>query len=250
MNFFIHVICKFRDPSILVRLPLRFLLSCSIPNPQSAIDWPSFPFSHQFHNTSSTARIRGKWSKEDNRYLKEDAANIAPFLLRLKENESKRYFRIVETIRLILPFFADFELDVDDNSILLKWRERNCDRIFDASQAADGMLRAIALVTLLLQPERNLPDVLLLDEPELGLHPYAINVVGGLIRSVSTKTQVVVATQSMPLIDCFEPNDIVVVNRKDRESSFQRLDEKTLEDWLQEYSLSELWEKNVIGGRP
>jgi predicted ATPase len=108
----------------------------------------------------------------------------------------------------------------------------------------------MALVTLLLQPERDLPDVLILDEPELGLHPYAINVVGGLIRSVSNKTQVIVATQSMPLVDCFEPNDIVVVDRKERESLFRRLDEKALEEWLLDYSLSELWEKNVIGGRP
>jgi predicted ATPase len=112
------------------------------------------------------------------------------------------------------------------------------------------MLRVIALVTLLLQPEKDLPDVLILDEPELGLHPYAIVVIGGLIRSVSTRNQVIVATQSMPLIDCFEPNDIVVVDRKDRESQFRRLDAKALEEWLEDYSLSELWEKNVIGGRP
>ncbi len=132
----------------------------------------------------------------------------------------------------------------------MSWRERNSDRVFNASQAADGMLRVMALVTLLLQPERDLPDVLILDEPELGLHPYAINVVGGLIRSISTQTQVIVATQSMPLIDCFKPRDIVVVERKGRESEFRRLDEKALVEWLDDYSLSELWEKNVLGGRP
>jgi predicted ATPase len=134
--------------------------------------------------------------------------------------------------------------------MLLSWREKGSDRVFNASQAADGMLRVMALVTLLLQPERDLPDVLILDEPELGLHPYAINVIGGLIRSISNQTQVIVATQSMPLVDCFEPKDIVVVERQGRQSTFSRLDYPALEDWLQEYSLSELWEKNVIGGRP
>ena len=175
---------------------------------------------------------------------------MAPFLWRLKRQENKYYQRIIETTRLILPFFADFELEPEKGSLLLSWRERNSDRVFNASQAADGMLRIIALVTLLLQPERDLPGVLILDEPELGLHPYAINIIGGLIRSASIKTQVIVATQSMPLIDCFEPQNVVVVERQERESKFQRLDDKALRDWLKNYSLSELWEKNVIGGRP
>ena len=118
------------------------------------------------------------------------------------------------------------------------------------SQASDGMLRVIALVTLLLQPEQDLPDVLILDEPELGLHPYAINIVGGLIRAVATKIQVIVATQSMPLVDCFEPEDIVIVERKGRSSVFRQLDAEALGEWLEDYSLSELWEKNVLGGRP
>ena len=205
---------------------------------------------HQFHNTSDTARMRTKWSAYDNRYLKEDAANIAPVLLRLREGRSPYYRRIVDTIRLILPFFSDFELVADNGHILLAWRERSSDQVFDVSQASDGMLRVIALVTLLLQPEEDLPDVLILDEPELGLHPYAITVIGGLIASVSMETQVIVATQSMALIDCFEPADIVVAERKGRASTFKHLDVDALNEWLDDYSLSELWEKNVVGGRP
>lgn len=205
---------------------------------------------YQFHNTSDTARIRGKWYINDNRWLKEDAANIAPVLFRLRESDSRCYQRIVDTIRLILPFFSDFELAPRYNSLLLNWRERNSDQVFGVSQASDGMLRVIALVTLLLQPEQDLPDVLILDEPELGLHPYAINIVGGLIRAVATKIQVIVATQSMPLVDCFEPEDIVIVERKGRSSAFRQLDAEALGEWLEDYSLSELWEKNVLGGRP
>ena len=205
---------------------------------------------YQFHNTSDTARMRSKWHVHDNRWLKEDAANIAPVLLRLRESDSKYYQRIVDTIRLILPFFSDFDLEPHYESLLLNWRERNSDQVFSVSQASDGMLRVVALVTLLLQPEQDLPDVLILDEPELGLHPYAINVIGGLIRAVATRIQVIVATQSMPLVDCFEPTDIVVVEREGRSSTFRRLDAEALGGWLEDYSLSELWEKNVIGGRP
>ena len=205
---------------------------------------------YQFHNTSETARMRTKWRVTDNRYLREDAANIAPMLLRLRDSHSWHYRRIVETARLILPFFSDFELEPDNGHLLLRWRESASGEVFDVSQAADGMLRIIVLVTLLLQPKEDLPDVLILDEPELGLHPYAINVIGGLIGGVSLSTQVILATQSAPLVDCFEPADIVVVERNGNGSTFNRLDSDALSAWLEHYSLSELWAKNVIGGRP
>ena len=205
---------------------------------------------YQFHNTADTARIRGKWRINDNRYLKEDAGNIAPFLYRLRERESWHYRRVVDTIRLILPFFSDFELVDEYGHMLLAWREQDSDQVFDASQASDGMLRVIALVTLLLQPEQTLPDVLILDEPELGLHPYGIAVVGGLIGALSKTIQVIIATQSPALVDCFEPEDIVVVQREGRKSVFRHLDSEKLAEWLDNYSISELWEKNVLGGQP
>lgn len=208
--------------------------------------WPV----HQFSDTSSTSRIRNKWSVDDGVRLKEDAANLAPFLYRLQEYQPKYYQRIVETIRLILPFFADFELQPEFDSILPRWLERGTDRVFGVSQAADGMLRAMALVALLRQPEEDLPDILILDEPELGLHPYAIELLGAMQRSVSHHVQVIVATQSVSLVDRFEPDDIVVVDRVGRESIFRRLKDADLAEWREDYTLSELWEKNVLGGRP
>jgi len=205
---------------------------------------------YQFHNTSETANIRQRWSIEENRYLREDGGNLAPFLLRLKENEPIHYQRIVETISQIAPFFINFVLEPVSNFVILQWRERQINLVFSSHQASDGTLRTMALVTLLLQPQNNLPDVLILDEPELGLHPYAINIIGGLIKSVSEHCQVIIATQSPQLIDCFEPEDIIVVERKNSRSDFKRLNSSVLEGWLEEYSLSELWNKNVIGGRP
>ncbi len=205
---------------------------------------------YQFHDTSSTSRIRNKWDVEDGRWLKEDAANLAPFLYRLKNHEPPYYQRIVESLRSILPFFADFEFEPEYGKLLLKWRERGTDRIFNSSQAADGMLRVMALLALLQQPEKDLPDVLFLDEPELGLHPYAIEVLAGLIHSVSKHVQVVVATQSVSLLDRFEPHEVVVTERNGRESTFRRLSAAELSEWREQYTLSELWEKNVLGGRP
>lgn len=205
---------------------------------------------HQFHNTSRTARMKEKWSVEDGRWLKEDAANLAPFLYRLRNEHHAYYHRIVETLRATLPFFADFVLEPEHGRILLQWREMGSDVLFDASQASDGMLRFLALVALLRQPENDLPSVLILDEPELGLHPHAVDVLVGLIQSISIRVQVIVATQSASLVDRFNPSDIVVVEREGRCSTFRRLNEADYQDWLDEYTLSELWEKNVIGGRP
>ena len=205
---------------------------------------------YQFHNTSQTARIRNKWSVADNRGLKEDGGNLASFLLRLQQAQRAYYRRIEDTIRLLLPFFAAFELYPEFNNVLLRWREIGSDQVFDVSRASDGMLRAMALVALLLQPEDELPTVLILDEPELGLHPHAIEVLAGLIRSASKHVQVIIATQSVSLLDPFEPDDVVVVNRTGRETSFNRLNGAALKDWLESYTLSELWEKNVVGGRP
>jgi predicted ATPase len=204
---------------------------------------------YQFHNTSETARMRGKWDIEDASFLKEDAANLGPFLLRLREDYSGAYRRIVETIRQIAPFFSDFVLEPKHGSVLLQWREEGTDVVFGAHQASDGTLRTMALVTLLLQPEENLPGVVILDEPELGLHPQAIQIVAGLLKSTSHRTQIVLATQSMAFVDQFAPEHIVVVERHQRQSSFRRLDAEKLKDWLQDYSLSELWEKNVVGDR-
>lgn len=205
---------------------------------------------YQFHNTSFTARIRSKWGVHDNKWLREDAGNIAPVLLRLKQEDKGFYRRIVDSIRLLLPFFSDFELEPDNGHLILAWRERESDLLFTASQASDGMLRIMALVVLLLQPEKDLPTALILDEPELGLHPYAVNVIAGLMRAVSVRTQVILATQSTAFVDCFEPSDVVVVEREGRSTCFRRLDTDGLGAWLEEYSLSELWDKNVIGGRP
>ena len=206
----------------------------------------------QFHDTSETSRMRTKadvkfWQPVHARRRQYRGCSILPEKERGQLLSTHRRYLAVESC----PFSPILYWNPIMISCCLLWRERDSDQIFNGSQAADGMLRTFALVTLLLLPDEMLPNLLILDEPELGLHPYAINVIGGLIRAVSTKTQVIVATQSTAFVDCFDPGDIVVVEREGRESTFRRLeDTKELQEWLKEYSLSELWEKNVIGGRP
>jgi len=203
---------------------------------------------HQFHNTSLTSRMKWRWNVEDNYRLKEDAANLGPFLLRLREQESAAYQRIVETVRLVFPLFSDFELNVVGGTMMLQWKEKGSDVVFSSHQAADGLLRFFAMAALLLQPAATMPGVLVIDEPELGLHPHALEVLGGLLHKASTSTQVIVSTQSVPLLSQFEPDDVVAVERRDGASHFQRLSADKLAAWLDDYTLGELWQKNYIEG--
>jgi predicted ATPase len=205
---------------------------------------------HQFHNTSETARIRQRSNVHDDWSLKEDGANLAPFLLRIREQHPKHYHRITETLRQIAPFFADFVLTPERETMLLRWREVGSDVVFGPHQASDGTLRAMALVALLMQPTDEMPSVIILDEPELGLHPRAISILAGLLQTASMHSQVIVATQSPVLLDHFEPEQVIVAEREGSESVFRRLDRFKLESWLEEYTLSDLWDKNVLGGRP
>ncbi len=208
---------------------------------------------YHFHDTSSTARVIQYCYIGDSRSLLPDGANLAAVLLRLREENRTVYHRIVATIRLVAPFFQDFDLEPagpNKIEVILNWRDRGSDQVFGPHQLSDGTLRAMCLITLLMQPEDELPDLIIVDEPELGLHPYALNVVASLFKKASHHTQVLVSTQSSSFIDNFEPEDVVVVNREGRESRFERLDAARLEAWLEEYSLGEVWEKNVIGGGP
>lgn len=205
---------------------------------------------YQFHNTTTTSGMRLKWSTADGRYLKEYGQNLGSFLFRMQTEDRAYYNRVIKYLRLVLPFFDDFDLYDEFGMVLLRWKEKGTTKVFNAGQASDGMLRTIALVALLGQNPVNLPSVVFLDEPELGLHPAAIDVLAGLIKAVSTHCQVFVATQSVSLVNNFNPEDLVVIERKGRDSVYHRPNNEELEAYLHEYSTGEIWEKNIIGGRP
>jgi predicted ATPase len=153
----------------------------------------------------------------------------------------------------VAPFLDDFSLEpvrANPNTIKLEWKHKTSDQYFGASSLSDGTLRFIALSTLFLQPADQRPSVILVDEPELGLHPYAIGILASLIRQASVNTQVIVSTQSSPLVDYFQPDEVLVADRVDRGTQITHLDSARLDKWLQDYSLGQLWEKNELGGRP
>ncbi|MBI9033675.1 MAG: AAA family ATPase [Bacteroidales bacterium] len=204
-----------------------------------------------FHDTGSGAPLKQANKISDNRYLKEDGSNLAAFLFKIK-NKHPKHFKIIEhTVRSVAPFFERFDLAPDSTNpemILLNWLEKGSDEYFSAHNLSDGTLRFVALVTLLLQP--NTPKTIIIDEPELGLHPFAIQKLGALIKSASVRSQIIISTQSVNLVDQFSANDIIVVERQDEQTVFSRQNEEGLKDWLSDYTLGELWEKNVLGGRP
>jgi len=207
---------------------------------------------YHFHDTSMLSPMRREQAVRNFRELSPDAGNIAAFLLRMKQLDNGRYLQIRDTIRQIAPFFDDFLLEPEtkgaDEFVRLEWRQKGSSFPFQPSHFSDGTIRFICLATALLQAVP--PATVVIDEPELGLHPQAISLLAELIRSAASRTQVIVSTQSTTLLDHFAPEEIIVVNRKKGASTFEKLDVESLASWREEYSLGELWQKDVLRGGP
>lgn len=207
---------------------------------------------YHFHDTGNTAAMRRKGSARDFRELRPDAGNIAAFLLKMREDHAAAYQRIRETIRLIAPFFDDFLLEPQTEGerelVRLEWLQPGSTFPFQPWQLSDGTIRFICLVTALLQPVR--PSTIVIDEPELGLHPVAIAALAALLHETSRQTQLVVTTQSVELLDYFDPEQIIVVELEGGASVFKRLEREPLEQWLEDYSLGELVRKDIIETGP
>jgi predicted ATPase len=225
--------------------------------PGAAYDSVSSWVVYHFHDTGVNAAVRRPRSLNDNEILRASAENLAPFLYRIQHTAPTSYLRIRDVVRLAAPFFHDFKLrpmPTSPDLIQLEWQQKDSDYPFRANQLSDGTLRFICMATALLQP--SCPPTILFDEPELGLHPYALTLLGNLFkqaavsRGSSISKQVIISTQSALLLNEFAPEDIVVVERTNGESTFRRLDSTHLSEWLDEYTLGELWQKNLLGGRP
>ncbi len=208
---------------------------------------------YHFHDTSTVSPMKATCDVNDNRCLRPDGSNLAAFLYLLRKRYETSYQLIRKTIRLAAPFFEDFQLEplaLNPDKIRLEWKHRQSDAYFDAASISDGTLRFMALTTLLLQPPLLRPAPIIMDEPELGLHPYAISLLASLIKQAAVKNQIILATQSSLLLDHFDPQDVLVANRINGATGLKRLEADGLQEWLEDYSLGQLWEKNELGGRP
>jgi predicted ATPase len=208
-------------------------------------DWKVY----HFHDTSESARVKQPGRCDETDILLPQADNLATFLRSIRDSDA--YKLIVRTIRRVAPFFLDFVLEPErDNPklIRLRWKHRGSEDTFDASDFSDGTLRFICLTTLLLQPK--LPTMILLDEPELGLHPHALRLLAGMMHAISSRTQIIASTQSVTLANQFSWEDLIIVDRMNDASQFRRLSEAEVAAWLDEFSIGEQWEKNIIGGTP
>ena len=206
---------------------------------------------YQFHDTSDTSDLKRKWDASENRQLRSHGGNLASLLYRLEQHNFERYVSICRQIGRILPGFDRFAIQEDYGRVLLRWNAKWSHKSFGAHLTSDGSLRFFALVTLLNLPPEMLPDVILLDEPELGLHPTAIALIGGMIKSLSAERQVIVATQSPLLVDAFELDELFVLDLEQGRTHCRKLDSESYRVWLQDgYTPGELWRKNLLGGRP
>lgn len=207
---------------------------------------------YHFHDTSSSSPMRGQCEINDNSFLRDNGSNLAAYLYMLKQTDEKAFRLIEGTIHSIAPYFKRFNLRPDPvtpSKISLEWEEVNSDMYLNGYSFSDGTIRFIALATLLLQSK--LPEVIIIDEPELGLHPAAINKLAALIKRASKNSQIILSTQSTNLVNCFEPENIIVVDREDEQTVFKRLNSADLSVWMDEYnySISDMWETNLIGGQ-
>ncbi len=207
---------------------------------------------YHFHDTGKKSPFsQTSHVENDIHFLYEKGENLAAFLFNIQRRELKIYTRIITTIQSIAPYFSNFYFQPNqDGYIKLQWQDKFCSTIYGATDLSDGTIRFIALATLFLQP--TLPASIIIDEPELGLHPFAIAKLAGMIRSAAERgAQVIVSTQSVELVNHFSAEDIITVDQKDGESCFNRLNTSDFSTWLEEYNIGDLWQKNIIqGGQP
>lgn len=205
-----------------------------------------------FHDTGRRSPFTGESHVLNDSYrYYSHGENLAAFLYNIRINNPLVYKRIVRVIKSIAPFFHDFFLEPNDTgSIRLQWQDKYSELIYGPNDLSDGTIRFIALTVLFMQP--NLPKVIVIDEPELGLHPVAIAKLAGLIKSAANRgTQIIAATQSAELISNFEPEDILTVNQYDGATKIERLDGESLSQWLNEYTIGDLWKQRIMkGGQP
>lgn len=204
---------------------------------------------YHFHDTGKSSPFtKESHIVNDIYFLYEKGENLAAFLYGIREKEPIVYKRIIRVIQSIAPYFSDFYFNVSAaDMVRLQWTDKFSSTIYGPTDLSDGTVRFMALATLFLQPVP--PKVIIIDEPELGLHPLAIQTLAGMIKSAAAKgTQIIIATQSADLITNFDAEDVITVNQTDGVSVMKRHSSEELNAWLDDYTLGDLWKQNILKG--
>ena len=191
---------------------------------------------------------RSPKADEPSTFLTERGENLALVLSRLR-GDSRQAF--VKSLQQIYDGIEDFQVEVGGGRADLFVVERGAGtRYIPVSHLSDGTLRYMALAAILLDPEP--PPLVVIEEPELGLHPDVVLSIGRMLVEASRRMQLVVTTHSHGLIDALDdcPSSVVVCDKHDGESVFERLDPTWLKEWLEQYSLGKLWSAGDLGGNP
>lgn len=200
--------------------------SYSLPVYQAINSWKIY----HFHDTGSKAPMRHAEILQDNEVLRSSASNIAPFLLKLRNAHPSTYADILNACKIVIPYLDDFILKPEEfgqaTKVALSWKSKGSDYPMQPYHFSDGSIRFICLASALLQPTP--PSTLIIDEPELGLHPEAICLLAELISAAAKRTQLIISTQSALLISQFDIEDVVIVRRNDGQSSFGASKKKIL----------------------
>ncbi|MDO5844457.1 MAG: AAA family ATPase [Methanocorpusculum sp.] len=204
---------------------------------------------YHFHDTGKYSPLKKSCDSGNCNYLYADGSNFPAVLYRIKNEAPDNFEKIIDTIRLVYPEFENFIFDISDGNISIRWSDSTVKNFeYPISAMSDGTLRFAAISTLMLQPSP--PELIMIDEPELGLHPFAINVLSDLIHMASLNSQILISTQSIQLINNFEAFDILIAEYTNGGTVITRPNLEELEDWLKKYSIGEIWQRNVFGGNP
>ncbi|NQU26009.1 MAG: AAA family ATPase [Candidatus Nealsonbacteria bacterium] len=195
------------------------------------------------HNTPPRQPQR---ADQENDFLREDFANLGLVLNRF-EQEPALKAQVLENLSQLYPGVDNFGgSSIGDDFVQVFIQEENF--TVPATRLSDGTLRYLCLLALLCHPKP--PPLMCIEEPELGLHPDVMPTIAELLKDASTRSQLIVSTHSQVLVDAlsFSPEDVVVCEKQDGQSTMQRLDAEELKVWLEKYALGQLWRRGDIGG--
>ena len=181
-----------------------------------------------------------------------DLGNNAWSVLRNLQDKravDSRYDTVMRYMREAFPTFDGVVLEqTGPNSVYAGFQEKGRRSQILASGVSDGYLQLLLLLIALFS-EGERPAILLFDEPETSLHPWAITVFAKAVKDAATRwgKQVFLATHSPVLISQFEPQDILVARTEDGHARFDRLHAiEEVQDLLEEYAAGSLYMSDAL----